>query len=278
VSPRHRARQSKTHSCDSICSVVWPSWVTAIVTRVDARREEDARACRLSERRARAVASTRAAGVGWVVVRFARRRAAGAGRRGRTIKGCRVGRGEHGQVEPTHRRRPHRVPQAVERELGRRRVLDGDGHRVADRDRARRSGHVRHRRADRRMDRDRGDQSADGVRHRLLVHHPTPPAFDGPEDRNGRRNHDEIRLLAEVLDDAAWLVDDQGKAGGLAKGEPFLIFGDACASTTCCRRASSRSRAAVYTGRRSATRTRGSRMSPIITRCGSSYACAERGH
>ena len=28
----------------------------------------------------------------------------------------------------------------------------------------------------------------------FLVSHPTPPAFDGPEDRNGHRNHDEIRL------------------------------------------------------------------------------------
>lgn len=26
----------------------------------------------------------------------------------------------------------------------------------------------------------------------LLASHPTPPVFDGPEDRNGRRNHDEI--------------------------------------------------------------------------------------
>lgn len=33
----------------------------------------------------------------------------------------------------------------------------------------------------------------------LLVSHPTPPAFDGPEDRNGRRNHDEIRLWADFL-------------------------------------------------------------------------------
>jgi hypothetical protein len=39
----------------------------------------------------------------------------------------------------------------------------------------------------------------------LLVSHPTPPVFDGPEDRNGRRNHDEIRLLADLLDGAAWL-------------------------------------------------------------------------
>ena len=27
----------------------------------------------------------------------------------------------------------------------------------------------------------------------FLVSHPTPPVFDGPEDRNGRRNHDERR-------------------------------------------------------------------------------------
>ena len=28
----------------------------------------------------------------------------------------------------------------------------------------------------------------------FLVSHPTPPVFDGPEDRNGTRNHDEIRF------------------------------------------------------------------------------------
>ena len=33
----------------------------------------------------------------------------------------------------------------------------------------------------------------------VLASHPTPPAFDGPEDRNGRRNHDEIRLWADYL-------------------------------------------------------------------------------
>src|SRR5262249_14666285 len=30
----------------------------------------------------------------------------------------------------------------------------------------------------------------------FLVSHPTPPVFDGPEDRNGLRNHDEIRFWA----------------------------------------------------------------------------------
>ena len=33
----------------------------------------------------------------------------------------------------------------------------------------------------------------------FLVHHPTPPVFDGPEDRNGQRNRDEIRLWAEYI-------------------------------------------------------------------------------
>lgn len=34
---------------------------------------------------------------------------------------------------------------------------------------------------------------------RLLCAHPTPPAFDGPEDRNGCRNYDEIRMIAEYI-------------------------------------------------------------------------------
>ena len=34
----------------------------------------------------------------------------------------------------------------------------------------------------------------------LLCAHPTPPVFDGPEDRNGRRNHDEIRFWADYVD------------------------------------------------------------------------------
>ena len=33
----------------------------------------------------------------------------------------------------------------------------------------------------------------------VLAAHPTPPVFDGPEDRNGRRNHDEINLLIREM-------------------------------------------------------------------------------
>jgi hypothetical protein len=62
----------------------------------------------------------------------------------------------------------------------------------------------------------------------LLASHPTPPAFDGPEERNGRRNHDEIRLWADYLSPAAsgWIVDDAGAGGGLAPEASFVIVGD----------------------------------------------------
>lgn len=61
----------------------------------------------------------------------------------------------------------------------------------------------------------------------LLASHPTPPVFDGPEDLNGRRNHDEIRLWAEYLGDgdAPWLLDDRGRAGRMGDGA-FVILGD----------------------------------------------------
>jgi endonuclease/exonuclease/phosphatase family metal-dependent hydrolase len=68
-----------------------------------------------------------------------------------------------------------------------------------------------------------------GVIH-FLVAHPTPPAFDGPEKRNAARNHDEIRLWADYLDnapsDASWLCDDRGRCGGLADDARFVIAGD----------------------------------------------------
>ncbi len=39
----------------------------------------------------------------------------------------------------------------------------------------------------------------DGTTVHFLVSHPTPPVFDGAEDRNGTRNHDEIRLWADYV-------------------------------------------------------------------------------
>jgi hypothetical protein len=62
----------------------------------------------------------------------------------------------------------------------------------------------------------------------FLVSHPTPPVFDGPEDRNGRRNHDEIRFWADYVSPArsSYVYDDKGRRGGLKPGRAFVIAGD----------------------------------------------------
>lgn len=52
----------------------------------------------------------------------------------------------------------------------------------------------------------------------LLLWHATPPAFDGPEDRNGRRNHDEAAFWLRLLDGALPFPQPQG---------PFLLAGQA---------------------------------------------------
>ncbi|PHQ33986.1 endonuclease/exonuclease/phosphatase family protein [Rhodopirellula bahusiensis] len=83
-----------------------------------------------------------------------------------------------------------------------------------------------------------GDESAESnesnrshVLH-LLASHPTPPVFDGAEDRNGKRNHDEIRFWNEYISqpEADWIVDDTGAVGGLSdpdtKQPSFVIAGD----------------------------------------------------
>jgi hypothetical protein len=67
-----------------------------------------------------------------------------------------------------------------------------------------------------------------GVRVHVLAHHPTPPAFDGPEDRNGMRNEAEIRFWRDYIsaDPDGYITDDMGNAGGLADGERFVLVGD----------------------------------------------------
>ena len=37
----------------------------------------------------------------------------------------------------------------------------------------------------------------------IIAAHPTPPNFDGVEDRNGKRNHDEIRLINNYISNAS---------------------------------------------------------------------------
>jgi len=62
----------------------------------------------------------------------------------------------------------------------------------------------------------------------FLTSHPTPPVFDGPEDRNGTRNHDEIRFWADYISPSrsGYIYDDDGVVGGLTTGELFVIAGD----------------------------------------------------
>lgn len=65
-----------------------------------------------------------------------------------------------------------------------------------------------------------------GARVHFLASHPTPPAFDGPEMRNQKRNHDEIRFWADYIARDPYIVDDENRPGGLVEHEPFVILGD----------------------------------------------------
>jgi hypothetical protein len=59
-------------------------------------------------------------------------------------------------------------------------------------------------------------ETASGPLH-LLAWHATPPVFDGPEDRNGRRNHDEA---------AFWRLLLAGKLPMAPPDAPFILLGD----------------------------------------------------
>jgi Endonuclease/Exonuclease/phosphatase family len=58
--------------------------------------------------------------------------------------------------------------------------------------------------------------TAEGPLH-LLAWHATPPVFDGPEDRNGRRNHDEAAFWRLYLDGALQMPPPDA---------PFVLLGD----------------------------------------------------
>lgn len=68
--------------------------------------------------------------------------------------------------------------------------------------------------------------SIGGMIIHVIMAHPTPPVFDGPEDRNGRRNHDEIRLIADYVSRAEYVYDDKGQRRGLSQGAKFVLMGD----------------------------------------------------
>ena len=63
----------------------------------------------------------------------------------------------------------------------------------------------------------------------VLASHPTPPAFDGPEDRNGKRNHDEVRIWADYLtggETAAYLAKALPPGTPLETPSTFVVMGD----------------------------------------------------
>ena len=60
----------------------------------------------------------------------------------------------------------------------------------------------------------------------ILASHPTPPVFDGAENRNGHRNHDEVRFWSDYLSGQSYMVDDKGDKGGFQAKAPFVILGD----------------------------------------------------
>lgn len=64
----------------------------------------------------------------------------------------------------------------------------------------------------------------------ILCCHPTPPVFDGEERRNAKRNHDELRLLVDIIDGADYLVSDQRRTSGINLQQPFVIMGSQCRS------------------------------------------------
>jgi hypothetical protein len=66
----------------------------------------------------------------------------------------------------------------------------------------------------------------------ILASHPTPPVFDGKEDRNGARNHDEIRFWQDYITPkkGSYIYDDAGLKGGMKFNSRFIILGDQNAS------------------------------------------------
>jgi len=76
--------------------------------------------------------------------------------------------------------------------------------------------------------------NVNGTTVHLLASHPTPPVFDGPEDRNGSKNHDEVRFWLDYItpQQGQYIYDDKGVTGGIAQQRHFVIMGDQNSSAT----------------------------------------------
>ena len=59
----------------------------------------------------------------------------------------------------------------------------------------------------------------------ILAAHPTPPVFDGAEDRNGWRNFDEIGLIKSLVVGQS-LRSDQGQMFQIPTNDSFVVLGD----------------------------------------------------
>ena len=59
-------------------------------------------------------------------------------------------------------------------------------------------------------------RTPDGLAFHVWAFHASPPVFDGPEDRNGRRNHDETAFWLRYLD---------GTVMARASDQPFVLLG-----------------------------------------------------
>lgn len=70
--------------------------------------------------------------------------------------------------------------------------------------------------------------NVDGKLIHVLASHPTPPVFDGDDDHNGKRNHDEIRLWTDYITQGKgdYIYDDNRRTGGLGDNASFVVMGD----------------------------------------------------
>jgi hypothetical protein len=69
-------------------------------------------------------------------------------------------------------------------------------------------------------------QLPNGAVLHVLASHPTPPGFDGVARRNNHRNHDEVQLWVDYLNQAFYVEDDSGRTGGLHEDASFVVMGD----------------------------------------------------
>ncbi len=68
----------------------------------------------------------------------------------------------------------------------------------------------------------RGERKEDaGVPVGVIFAHPTPPVFDGPEDRNGHRNALEINMLSRYVEEAYFMAQAYEK-----QPSPLIVLGD----------------------------------------------------